>query len=934
MANTMLNEKELYERIRKEGSAITEDIWEFVNHRVNDNTAAIIHICQRWIESKEAMPAQEATRMLAWTKDIKNTISAITTPSKESPFFPQFQNSRAIDPVVQELITHQFGNDIYAIELMLQDAIDCLSPASISLRVLQKIMGHAQAIRGFLKKFSNSVQWKESEEKYRDLYDSFRDGLAMTDMEGHILDANQAYAAMLQYTKEEIKKLTYQQLTPEKWRKTEDELVRGLITKTDNSAEYEKEYIKKDGAVFPAGLKVWLIKDAQGNPLGMWRIVRDITERKQAQREFEEEIFATRAVIDNISSGLSLSDTRGRFVIFNNRMEEITGYTTEDVNKQDLGILLYPDLEDRKNAISRLSAITESSGTLDVETKIRTKYGLEKVVSVSTSLIKYKGNAMFLSVWRDITEHRRLQKALVDSEVRFRRLFETAQDGILILDAGTGQIKEVNPFLMAMLDYTREEFLGKELWEVGAFVDIDKSKTAFSQLQTNGYVRYEDMPLRNKDGHLINVEFVSNVYSVDHTKVIQCNIRDITDRKQLAGQLSDVNSKLMETNTRLEELTLKDSHTGLYNHRYLKEAIEVSFARAERSGSPLAIIMMDIDYFKSINDVYGHLFGDLVLTQFAAVLTKAVRPYDIAIRYGGEEFIILSADTDRAGALALAHRILEKVGGYSFGNKAHTVKLKLSLAVVAYPQDPIHNSEELVNYADQLLNKAKENGGNRAYSFLDIDKTSGIGESLSDIHSLKEKIRKLTIRASQSLIEETLAFAKTIELKDSYTGTHVEKTAGFAVKISQELHFPNDKIELIKQAAMLHDLGKVGIAEHILHKTSKLSKEEFEEIKKHSQIGVDIIRPIHSLHPIIPLLLYHHERWDGKGYPHGLAGQRIPVGARIVAIADTYQALVSNRPYRKAYSKENAVTIIRESSGTHFDPDIVKAFLTVLQHEQ
>lgn len=114
---------------------------------------------------------------------------------------------------------------------------------------------------------------------------------------------------------------------------------------------------------------------------------------------------------------------------------------------------------------------------------------------------------------------------------------------------------------------------------------------------------------------------------------------------------------------------------------------------------------------------------------------------------------------------------------------------------------------------------------------------------------------------------------------------------------------------------------------------SKLSKREFEEIKKHPQIGVDIIRPIHSLHPIIPFLLYHHERWDGSGYPQGLSGQRIPLGARIIAIADVYQALVSNRPYRKAYSKEKAVTIIRKASGTHFDPDIVKAFLTVLQHE-
>lgn len=931
MANPLPEEKELYERIGREGLAITEDIWDFVYRRVNDNTTAIILICQRWLDKKEAMPVQEAGRILVWTKDIKNTVSAITTPSKENRLFPQLQNASSLNPIIQELITHQFGNDIYAIEMMVQDAIDYINPTPVPVEVLQRIVVHALAIQGFLEKFRSTVQWKDSAEKYHDLYDSFHDGLVMTDMRGHILDANQSYATMLQCTKEEIITRTYQEFTPEKWHQSEKEFVKSLLTKKDNYIEYEKEYIKKDGTVFPVNLEVWLIKDKEGNPLGMWKIVRDITGRKKAQREFEEDVLATQTVIDNIAAGVSLSDTKGRFVIFNRRMQQITGYTMDEINKQDLGVLLYPDPEDRQEAIGRLSTITSGKGTYDVETTIKTKDDAERIVSVSTTLINYKGNEMFLSIWRDITEIRLLEKALKDSEVRFRRLFEAAQDGILLLNVDTGQITEVNPFLIHMLDYSRDEFLGKKLWEVGAFINTDKSKAAFCKLQTEGYVRYEDLPLRTKDGRLINVEFVSNVYNVDSTKVIQCNIRDITERKRLAAELFKVNNALLEANARLEQLALKDSHTGLYNHRYLKEAVEVSFSRAERLGTPLSVIMMDIDYFKSINDVYGHVFGDLVLKQFALQLVKAVRPYDVAIRYGGEEFIILSIDTDRAGAITLAKRILERVDLYSFGDKAHSVKLKVSLAVATYPEDSIKTSAELVDYADQFLNKAKENGGNRVYSSLDTETGTGAAEESSDIHSLKEKIGKLTVRANQSLIEETLAFAKTIELKDHYTGTHVEKTVRFAVKISQELHFPNDKIEQIKEAAMLHDLGKVGIPERILHKKSKLSSEEFEEIKKHPQIGVDIIRPIHSLHPIIPFLLYHHERWDGKGYPHGLVGERIPLGARIIAIADVYQALVSDRPYRKAYSKIKALRIIKEASGTQFDPTIVNALSAVLQ---
>ena len=651
------------------------------------------------------------------------------------------------------------------------------------------------------------------------------------------------------------------------------------------------------------------------------------TEPLSEEKELYQRILNNDIVISRISEGITVSDANGHFEIFNVRMQEITGYSEEEANcAKDFNELIHPEFKDRQNILNSLSEITKGTNCHEAETIMLAKDGSKKTLLVSTSLIRYKNQDMFLSVWRDITERKRLQDALQHSETRFRRLFETAQDGILILDAGTGQINEVNKFLIDMLGYSREEFLGKKLWEFGAFMDVDKSKVAFAELQSKGYARYEDLPLKTKDNRLINVEFVSNVYSVDSTEVIQCNIRDITVRRKLEVEREELNNKL-------EQLALKDSHTGLYNHHYLKDALELNFSRAVRQVGQLSVIMMDLDYFKSINDVYGHLFGDLALKQFAELLTSTVRPYDVVIRYGGEEFIIISPDTDRDGALILAKRILDKMQLSKFGDNTHSFKLKLSLAAVAYPEDDCRNGMDLVNLADQILNKAKESGGNRVLSSLDIRIMTETVRQSTDINFLKDKISKLTKRASQSLIEETLSFAKVLGLKDHYTGEHVEKTSHYAVKISQKLNFSDDKIELIREAAMLHDLGKVGISEYILHKKSKLSREEFEEIKKHPQIGVDIIKPIHSLHPIIPFLLHHHERWDGKGYPDGLEGQRIPLGARIIAIADVYQALVSDRPYRKAYSKRKAMGIVKRSSGTQFDPDIVGFFLKVLQEE-
>ena len=163
---------------------------------------------------------------------------------------------------------------------------------------------------------------------------------------------------------------------------------------------------------------------------------------------------------------------------------------------------------------------------------------------------------------------------------------------------------------------------------------------------------------------------------------------------------------------------------------------------------------------------------------------------------------------------------------------------------------------------------------------------------------------------------------------------HSEVTAHYSAQIAMALGLPQDEIDNIRAASLLHDLGKVGISLSILHKSSKLTKMEFELIKKHPQIAADLIRPIQCLHDTIPLVLYHHERWDGKGYPAGLKGEEIPMGARIIAIAEVYVALTSNLPWRKAYSKKEAMKIIKKGSGTQFDPKVVNALLKILKNEK
>jgi diguanylate cyclase (GGDEF)-like protein/PAS domain S-box-containing protein len=299
-----------------------------------------------------------------------------------------------------------------------------------------------------------------------------------------------------------------------------------------------------------------------------------------------------------------------------------------------------------------------------------------------------------------------IEQTLKDSELRYRRLFETAQDGILILDAETGMIEDVNPFLIKMLNYSHEEFIKKRLWEVGAFKDVDASQDAFQALQKNEYIRYENLPLRAKDGKLIHVEFVSNVYMVEKKRVVQCNIRDITERKL-------AQDALLESESLLREMSVRDHLTGLFNRRYMEETLEREIIRASRKNVSLGIIMIDVDNFKRFNDKFGHAAGDLILNQLGKLFLEHIRGEDIACRYGGDEFIIVMPDTSREIVYKRAELICESIPKINFQFEGQTLEtVTLSLGIAVFPEDG-YNRADIMEVVDKALYKAKHSGRNR-----------------------------------------------------------------------------------------------------------------------------------------------------------------------------------------------------------------------------
>jgi len=384
---------------------------------------------------------------------------------------------------------------------------------------------------------------------------------------------------------------------------------------------------------------------------------------------------------------------------------------------------------------------------------------------------------------------------------------------------------------------------------------------------------------------------------------------------------------------RMRKFLSFDPKTGIYNFRYFEHHFNEKFNEAQEKGLSISLIIIDIDYFKSVNDTYGFVMGDHVLRQLADLLKNELRPADLICRFGGEEFVVIMPATNFPRARNIAENIIDKVSDATFGDKRTKIKLTVSIGFYSYPDGSVKTSTQFINMAEKALSMSKENGGNNAFIFpYRVKEKSGRKETnVIDLPIEHRDNHKILFKNKKVLMEFVHALANTVKAKDEYTQEHSELMSKVAVEIAKHLGLSESEVETVRLGAMLHDLGKIGINELILLKRGKLTNEEYEIVKQHPQIGAEIVRTVHALKDVIPLILYHHERFDGSGYLAGLKEEEIPIGARIIGIADVYQALRSDRPYRKAFSKDKAIEIIQIGSKKQFDPKIVKSFLELVK---
>jgi len=386
---------------------------------------------------------------------------------------------------------------------------------------------------------------------------------------------------------------------------------------------------------------------------------------------------------------------------------------------------------------------------------------------------------------------------------------------------------------------------------------------------------------------------------------------------QLVMSMANQAGNLIENAQLYDQATIRantDGLTGLYNHRHFHKCLEQEIARGSRFGSIFSLIMLDVDLFKTYNDTYGHLAGDKVLRKIGDYIKGSIRTVDMAFRYGGEEFTIILPEAQLNDAYKVAERIRKTIESKMTSS---AMPLTVSLGVANWPSDGLMR-EEVIACADAALYRAKQTGRNRTCLSSDILKP----ETLVTGDKLETRPKALSI---------IYALAATVDAKDHRTYGHSKKVSDYAVALSQALGLPQDRIATIRAAGLLHDIGKIAIPDSILNKEEALTEDEWEPIKAHPRLGVEILRHVADLANCLPAILHHHERYDGNGYPSGLKGEDIPLEARILAIADTYDALTSPRPYHKQLSSQQALDELKRCAGTQFDPELVDIFCKTME---
>ncbi len=530
---------------------------------------------------------------------------------------------------------------------------------------------------------------------------------------------------------------------------------------------------------------------------------------------------------------------------------------------------------------------------------------------------------------------------------------------------------------IALLDYTTRELVvqaesGKRRGALGQRLPLDAGLVG-QVARTGKLATYRSLPTtqtgpkpvlpETQTAMALPIFYGDHLHGVLYVETVD-RVEFSDEESLLLHTLADLISGALHnalTFQKAQEQAITDGLTGVKTHRFFMEALSSEWKRSSRAGRSFALVLMDLDRFKFVNDFYGHLEGDLVLQRVGQILETNCRRSDVVARYGGDEFVILMPETTMEQARQLAAKLR---GWVSADPLLREKNISASFGIACYP---LHGSspQELIQVADASMYLSKHQGGNTVSTADHVDPNEArrwkrdvleayLGVTLKRLFAtgpeafeeIYQRLRQFTdslpeteiagapqdpTSVPQSILDTVTSLAYAIDAKDQYTQGHSQKVSAYAALLAEALGMSEPEVEEIRLAAVLHDVGKVGIPENILNKSGPLNPEEWDTMKTHVLFGGKILEPLVPLARIREMVLHHHEFFDGSGYPNALSGEAIPLGARIITIADSYDTITSDRSYKKGRTAEQALSELERCSNTQFDGRLIAAFVRAMR---
>lgn len=636
-----------------------------------------------------------------------------------------------------------------------------------------------------------------------------------------------------------------------------------------HATSYFKKTLKEGKEIYISADHMCLY-DEKNQLIGIFGNHKDITREVLSDKKMKEREMHLRTVLETTRDGYYALDEELKIVDVNEAYCRMCGYEREEL--LGMSIMEHTIIENLEEAKKRAQRIYTNGSEL-FESRHRRKDGSVFDVEISVSYLKGR-KGKYIHFIRDITERKKLESYFLIEKDLFKNTIHSAADAVISTDT-FGRVIIMNNMAEKFTGWTMEEAKGKQLEEVLHIHDLKGDhliNIALKSMKAGNTLKLqEDYRLVSRNREEIFIELSAAPITGSKNEIIGAVVlfKDITRRRE---ELKNI-----------EDLSYRDALTGLYNRRYLDETVK---SINDVLTLPLTVMVVDVNGLKLTNDAFGHATGDRLLKEVAGIIREVSRQEDVVCRTGGDEFILLLPNSDRAQAKALKDRIV------SLTSRTRVDTLSISLAI---------------GYS--VMRKESED-------FEDV-----FAEADNNMYRNK-------LRYGQTIKRKTIdKLLNKLNRKNHDMFMHNREVAEYAEKLGKAMRLTKEEIQDLKQAARLHDIGKVMVSKDILQKNGGLSEKEMNQIRKHSEIGYQLLKEVDDYKHLAETVLSHHEWYNGTGYPRKLRAEEIPLHARIIAVADSYETMTGTRGYREPITKEEAVEELRLYKGTQFDPEIVEIFI-------